>query len=64
MSDLIEREDVLDIVRMALRGDIPFALLYDIIMKIPSVKEKGNDSSVKYARQRQSASSNRPSKGN
>lgn len=59
MSDLIEREDALDIVRMALRGDIPFVLMPDIIMKIPSVKEKGNDSSVEYARERQSSSSNR-----
>ena len=56
MSDLIEREDALDIVRMALRGDIPFVLMPDIIMKIPSAKEKNNDSSVEYSRKGQGAS--------
>lgn len=62
MSDLIEREQALDIVRMALRGDIPFTIMPDIIKKIPSVKENSHDTSVKYARQRQGASSNRQTK--
>lgn len=59
MSDLIEREQALDIVRMALRGEIPFAIIPDIIKNIPSVKENEHDSSVEHAREGQSASCNR-----
>lgn len=59
--DLIKRDAVLAVVRSVEMGEIPFAILQDIIKKIPSVKFKGenNDSSVKYARQRQSAGSHR-----
>lgn len=62
MNDLIEREYALGVVWAALRGEIPFAIVPDIIKKIPTEKEIDNDSSVEYARQRQGASSNRPTK--
>lgn len=63
MSDLIKREDAIKAVMMADNGEIPYAIVADIIKGIPSVKENDNDTSVKYARQRQGASSNRPLKG-
>lgn len=62
MSDLIKREDAIDVVNSALRGEIPFVLIPNIIMNIPSVKEEGYDSPVEHAREGQSPGGNRQAK--